>query len=324
MSTGVLSPRGHIPTTKLDLDEMITRTLRYVGAATPTGEAAFALLSNKSAGAPAGINKPVGAEKKKLGSKRRKRKRDASQDTQDAYAESVKRVSIGLSLIAAKPEGSSSPFVRLESSCPEEPPVMKGALHVLENIMGSASGKRDAPSGGILPDLPTSGFSHECDLLRWGGPLPTCSNGSDCVVRSLGTVAAANGPLPAFISMELKDKMNREGYEAIRPTIEASQPRFCVLCWRHLAQKAKLAHEAVGDCGVGIISMPYTNLCDRPDGYVRSAMGITPDDMFVSGSPHMVSATIDLRVKYDPLVSDRPWYVEQDPACIYRSQSSCQ
>lgn len=298
---------------------MITKTLGFIGTATPSGEGAFALLVNKAASAPAGCAK--GAPDLRS-SRRRKRKRDVPE--KDAYAESVKRVSVGLSLIAAKPEGSSSPFVRLGRAEDEaDAPMMKGALHVLENIMGSASGKRDAPSGGILPDLPTSGFTHECDLLKWGGPLPTCSSGPDCVVRSLGTVAAANGPLPVFISMELKDRMNREGYAAIKQTVEASQPRFCVLCWRHLAQKAKLAHEAVGDSGVGIISMPYTNLCDRPDGYVKSAMGITPDDMFVSGSPHMVSATIDLRVKYNPLDQERPWYVEQDPACIYRT-SPCQ
>lgn len=322
MAASVLTPRGHIPADKLGLDEMITSTLKYIGTATPSGEAAFALLANKSAGAAGGYGKP-GPESSRHGCKRRKRKRETLPD-KDAYAESVKRVSLGLSLIARKPEGSPSPFVRLEDATPVDPPVIKGALHVLESIMGSASGKKDAPSGGILPDLPISGVAHECDLLKWGGPLPTCSNGSDCVVRSLGTVAAANGPLPGFISMKLKDKMNREGYSAIKPIVEASKPRFCVLCWRLLAQKAKLAHEAVGDSGVGIISMPFTNLCDRPDGYVRSAMGITPDDMFVSGSPHMVSATIDLRVKYNPLDRDRPWYVEQDRACIYNTSSSCQ
>lgn len=320
MSAGELTPRGHIPTDVLGPDEMITRTLRYVGAATPSGEGAFALLANKSSGAPTDYGKGPAAEGS--GARRRKRKRDAAQKP-DAFANSIKRVSRGLSLIAAKPEGSSSPFVRPDEEPGSKAPMMEGALHVLEGIMGSASGKKDAPEG-LRPELPTSGFSHECELLKWGGPLPTCSSGSDCVVRSLGTVAAANGPLPVFITMELMDKMNRNGYDAIKETVEASQPRFCVLCWRHLAQKAKLAHDAVGDCGVGIISMPYTNLCDRPDGYVRSAMGITPNDMFVSGSGHMVAATIPLRVKYNPLESGRPWYVEQDPACIFRTKSSCQ
>lgn len=318
MADGILIPRGHIPTDTLGLDEMITRTLRYIGAATPSGEHAFALLKNKSASAPSDHGKGAAAS-----SRSKKRKRDAL-PRESTYAQSIKRVSLGLSLIAAKPEGSSSPFVRLKDSAETSPPLMQGALHVLESIMGSASGKKDAPMVAPHPELPISGFSHECELLKWGGPLPTCSNDSDCVVRSLGTVAAANGPLPVWISMDLMDRMNRKGYEAIRDTIEASQPRFCVLCWRHLAQKAKLAHEAVGEAGVGIISTPYTNLCDRPDGYVRSAMGITPDDMFVSGSPHMVSATIDLRVKYNPLDEKQPWYVEQDPACIYRTQSSCQ
>lgn len=175
------------------------------------------------------------------------------------------------------------------------------------------------------PQLVISTVTHEAKQLVWGRDVPDCASGHDCFARTLDG-AAACGPLGIYLYPEEELDFSMHGATpALRDGWETSGPRFCLLCYRLMAQTAKLAYDAsigkVSSAGMpGTILPPFTNIVDKPDGYHMGAMGVTPSDACMIGAPFICGVTSGLQVRYDR--PSNTWFVEQTPDIVFTVDSN--
>ena len=195
-------------------------------------------------------------------------------------------------------------------------PLSSATLVAMESVLRTVK----PVSGESGVEAPVSSVTHENKQLVYGRPgLPLCGSGCDCAARSLPG-GAVLGPLPVYLYPEQQILYETAGAEAIKDTLAASQPNFCLLCIRLVAQTTKLAAEAAG-CGVrrggaqGVVYPPFTNLVNEVDGYRQSAMVITPDDVCIAGGVFICGSTKGLSVRFNKIANS--WFIQQSAEIVY-------